>query len=162
MSFWTGTHWEPDAPAPSPTPARPGKRRHVLEAITEGALIALLTVGLIAGTTFAGRGGSSLHATISIGDGARLSAVSGEVTFSVTRSIPDNDPVMWVTTKCYDSSGTRVSWLDLPVIWGTWDSLEGYAGAYDVGGSWCEAYATLRPWQSRVLGDAYLRFDVAG
>ena len=29
-------------------------------------------------------------------------AVSGDVAISVTRSIPDNDPVMWVTTKCYD------------------------------------------------------------
>jgi hypothetical protein len=33
---------------------------------------------------------------------------------------------------------------------------------YPVSGAWCETYATLRPWQSRVLGDAYLRYDVAG
>ena len=116
----------------------------------------------VTSSSFSRKGGGSLSATIALGNGARTASVSGDVAISVTRSIPDNDPVMWVTTKCYDASGTRVSWLDLPVVWGTSDSLTGAAGAYPVSGSWCESYATLRPWQSRVLGDAYLRFDVGG
>jgi hypothetical protein len=57
MSYWTGTSWEQDTPAAA-TDARPSWRRHVLEAIAEGTLVALLVVGLIAGTTFAGKGGN--------------------------------------------------------------------------------------------------------
>ena len=158
MSFWTGTEWEQAAPAPRK--ARPSRLRHSLEAVTEGALLSLVVVALVAGTAFAGKGGS-LQASISLSEGARTASVSGDVTVTVQRSIPDNDPVMWVTTKCYDAGGDRISQLDLPVVWGTSDSLDGYAGAYPVSGSWCEAYATLRPWQNRVLGDAYLRFDVS-
>jgi hypothetical protein len=160
MAYWNGTHWEPADAAPQNS--RPSRFRRTIEAVTEGVLLSLLVVALAAGTTFAGKGGGSLSATISLSDGARAASVSGDVTVSVARSIPDNDPVMWVTTKCYDASGARVSWLDLPVVWGTSDSLSGYAGAYPVTGSWCETYATLRPWQSRVLSDAYLRFDVGG
>ena len=160
MSFWTGTHWERDTPAPSAA-ARPSRRRHTFEAIAEGGMIALLVVGLVAGTTFAAKGGGSLQATISMESSARLAAVSGDhLSFQVTRSIPDNDPVMWVSTKCYDQAGARVSWLDLPVLWGTSTSLNGTAGAYEVSGAWCEAYATLRPWRSQVLSGAYVRFDV--
>ena len=160
MAYWNGTRWGSTEVAPiSP---RPSRIRHVLEAVVEGGLVSLLVVALVAGTAFAGRGGGSLTASISLGSGARSATVSGDVTVSVTRSIADNDPVMWVTTKCYDASGARVSWLDLPVAWGASSSLSGSAGAYPVSGSWCETYATLRPWQSRVLGDAYLRFDVGG
>jgi hypothetical protein len=113
-------------------------------------------------SVFAGRsGGGSLSATISMGAGARVSSTSA-LTFDVTRSVPDNDPVMWVTTKCHDASGAVVTKLDRPVVWGTSASLTGYAGTFYASGTWCEAYATLRPWQSRVLGDAYLRFDVGG
>ena len=160
MAYWNGTNWEPAKLAP--INSRSGRFRHAIEAVVEGGLVSLLVVALVAGTAFAGKGGGSLTATISLGSGARTAAVSGDVSIAVTRSIPDNDPVMWVTTKCYDASGNRVSWLDLPVVWGAASSLTGSAGAYPVGGSWCETYATLRPWQSRVLGDAYLRFDVGG
>jgi hypothetical protein len=160
MAYWNGTRWDPAEVAPI-TPGR-SRLRHVIEAAMEGGLVSLLVVAMVAGTAFAGKGGGSLTATISLGGGARTAAVSGDATVAVTRSVPDNDPVMWVTTKCYDASGARVSWLDLPVVWGTSDSLTGSAGAYPVSGSWCESYATLRPWQSRVLGDAYLRFDVGG
>jgi hypothetical protein len=160
MTYWNGTHWEqPDA---APHKPRPSRLRHAAAAVAEGSLIALLAVGLLAGTAFAGKGGGSLQASISLGETARTASIAGHVSVSVTRSIPDNDPVMWVTTKCYDESGKRVSWLDLPVVWGASDSLSGSAGAYPVSGSWCETYATLRPWQSRVLGDAYLRFEVGG
>ena len=158
MAFWNGTHWVQPDTGPRKTPR--SRLRRTIEAVAEGGLVSLLVVVLVAGTAFAGKGGGSLSATISLGNGARTSSVSGDVAISVTRSIPDNDPVMWVTTKCYDATGTRVSWLDLPVIWGTSDSLVGSAGAYQVSGSWCESYATLRPWQSRVLGDAYLRYEV--
>ena len=160
MAYWNGTHW--GSAESEPISSRPGRLRHVVEAVLEGALVSVLVVALVAGTAFAGKGGGSLTASISLGGVARSTTVSGDVTVSVTRSIADNDPVMWVTTKCYDASGARVSWLDLPVAWGAASSLTGSAGAYPVSGSWCETYATLRPWQSRVLGDAYLRFDVGG
>ena len=53
MSSWTGTHWEQDPPAP--TPRHASRVRHTAEAFAEGALIALLVTGLMAGTAFAGR-----------------------------------------------------------------------------------------------------------
>jgi hypothetical protein len=160
MAYWNGTQW--GSAEVAPTPARPSRVRHTIEAIVEGVLVSLLVVALVAGTAFAGKGGGSLTATISIDDGARTASMTGDVSVAVTRSIPDNDPVMWVTTKCYDASGARVSWLDLPVVWGAASSLTGSAGMYPVSGAWCETYATLRPWQSRVLGDAYLKYDVGG
>jgi hypothetical protein len=55
MSYWTGTHWVADDAAVQP-PTRPSRARHVLGAITEGALLSLLVVALLSGTAFAARG----------------------------------------------------------------------------------------------------------
>ena len=53
--FWNGTAWEAQA---SPAPKRQGRVRHIAEAVLEGTLVSLLVVGLVAGTTFAGKGGN--------------------------------------------------------------------------------------------------------
>ena len=142
-----------------------------LEALAIIAIVITLALGIAlafgtspaAENVFAARGGGGMTVTISLaGDQARLSSLSGDASFAVTRSVADNDPVLWVTTKCYAADGTLVSQLDLPVRWGTSDSLTGVAGAYATSGARCNAYATVRPWQSRVFGGATMWFDVAG
>lgn len=148
--------------------------RHALGAVVEAIVIVaiVVTVGVAAlvvsgsapeaNSVLAARGGgSTLAATISFAGTARVAASSGDVTFAVTRTVADNDPVIWVTTKCYSASGTLRSWVDLPVQWGAADSLAGTAGSFATAGTRCFAYVTLRPWQSRVLGDAAMWFDVA-
>jgi hypothetical protein len=149
--------------------------RHVvgvgLQALIISAILATVALamsafykpaGFVAGVDDADAGGR-IRATIGWASStARTSATSGgSANFAVTRSVADNDPVMWVTNKCYDGRDRLVSWVDLPVRWGTTASLTGEAGPFDSSGAWCKAYATLRPYQSRVLGDAVMTYDVA-
>ena len=67
---------------------------------------------------------------------------------------------MWVTNTCYDASGTILSKVDLVVVWGMWDSLEGTAGPTTASGSHCRAIVTLKPWLGKPLGNAVLEYDV--
>jgi hypothetical protein len=84
---------------------------HTLMAVAEGALIALLVVGLLAGTAFAGKGGS--------GKGGRT-ADSGSIALAplvvdnngngepdrgdvVTFDIATSDPAPFVQVECYQS-----------------------------------------------------------
>ena len=87
MSFWTGTHWEPEAPPPAP--ARHSRRRHAVEAVAEGALLSLMIVALVAGTAFA-RGGSG---GITVPDG-----VYGE---TVTATVNPGGTGAWARAFCY-------------------------------------------------------------
>jgi hypothetical protein len=94
MSFWTGTHWEPDAPPP--TPARPSKRRHAIEAIAEGALLSLLVVGLIAGTAFAAKGGN--------GRGGGHHAAAGTMTFTASPDVVQSGDLFDVSGCGFDTT----------------------------------------------------------
>jgi hypothetical protein len=151
--------------------------RHVAVSAIEAILVVAILVTLafsamiVAGVTpgtdpvLAAKGGNGgdngkLTATISLVQTRQLTSTS-EVTFAVTRSVAD-DTVMWVTNKCFDSSGVLLSKVDLPVLWGMWYSLEGTSGPFDTDGSTCTAYVTLRPWQGRVLSDAILTYSPAG
>ena len=148
--------------------------RHVGTALAEGALIITIAAALVFGVAVVGgsapagagdvNAGGKLTATISFGYGLRATSVSSGsgVSFAMTRSVPDNDPVMWVTQKCYDSAGNLVSWYDRAVEWGAASSLTGKAGPYTASGDHCTAYATLKPWRSTVLGDAKIDFPVGG
>ena len=147
--------------------------RHIvgvgLQAVLLAAIVATVALamsafykpaGFVAGVSDVDAGGR-LEATIGWSTtAARLTAETTGVQFAVTRSVPDNDPVMWVTNKCYDAAGALVLWRDLPVSWGLSSSLAGEAGPFETSGVRCTAYATLRPWQSRVLGDAIIRYEV--
>lgn len=53
MSYWNGAEWGAEQPAPN----RASRRRRLLGATLEAALIVLLCFGLIASTTFAAKGG---------------------------------------------------------------------------------------------------------
>jgi hypothetical protein len=93
MTYWGGTRWVPDAPAPASPSIRPARR--LAGAAIEGGLITLLLFGLIAGSTFAAKGGNghgggnhAAPATTCTVDGATVSASglpTGEVlNFMVT------------------------------------------------------------------------------
>ena len=151
--------------------------RHTLGAVIEALVILGIVLTVVLGVALVtrtspdatsvlaakgGGGGAGLTATIAMaGADARAASLEGGVSYDVTRSVADNDPVMWATTKCYSASGNLRSWVDLPVQWGTTGSLVGTAGPFATEGARCHAYLTLRPWQSRVLGSASMWFDVA-
>ena len=78
--------------------------------------------------------------------------------FDVTRSRLDNKDTIWVTNKCYDADGEMLTQRDFAVIWGFWDSYDGYAGPFETTGTTCTAYVTLRPWQDKVLGNATVTY----
>ena len=104
MSFWNGTEW--DAP-PSAAPTRPSRARHIIEATAEGTLIALLVVGLVAGTTLAGRpGGAASTGGFSVADGSFA---------QTTTAIRGSSSAHWVRARCYQG-GT----LDLRAVRGLW------------------------------------------
>jgi hypothetical protein len=90
---------------------------HTAQAVAEGALIALLVVGLAAGTTFAGKGGgkpggggSTSGSTIAVQMVVDLNVDSApnwddQVTFAVSTTATDKP---WVKLDCYQA-GTWVS-----------------------------------------------------
>jgi hypothetical protein len=96
MSFWTGTHWEQDTPPPSP--GRPSRRRHVAEAVAEGSLIALLVVGLVAGSAFAAGGKSSPTLSLSMSTAKTLDS-GGSLTVRGRNFTPSSGGqmvILWV------------------------------------------------------------------
>jgi hypothetical protein len=101
MSFWDGSQWVADSPPGRADAPRHPLVSHILAAVTEGGLIALLGFGLIAGTAFAAKGGhTNTHggttATVTVPDG-----VFGGTTTAVTT------PGLWVYAAC-SQNGTVV------------------------------------------------------
>jgi hypothetical protein len=141
----------------------------IIAAILAGLAFAAATVAgsapAGADSVFAAKGeGGKFTATIAFAATSTLtasadSAVSGDVTFAVTQS-KTSDEVMWVTNKCFDAAGAEVSRLDLPVLWGTWDSLDGVAGPFATAGVTCTAYATWKPWTDRAISGATMDYSV--
>lgn len=70
----------------------------------------------------------------------------GKAIFSVTRTEPSDD-VMWVHVECDVPVASNLA-DETPVIWGFWDSLDGYA-VLDVTNSSCTAWLTKTPWKVR-------------
>src|SRR5689334_1025959 len=103
MSIWTGTHWEQDAPAP--TPRHTSRLRHAAAAIVEGTLVAALATGLMAGTAVAGKSGSTVWvdqlAT------ARSAGLPYGSTFSVGYQTSARQP--WAVVRCYANASTQFS-----------------------------------------------------
>ena len=100
MSFWTGTEWAPEPQAPI---TRPSRIRHSLELVTEGTLIALLLVGLVATTTFAG-GKTSSSVWIEGSASARSSGLAYGDAFKVGYSTSARQP--WAHAQCYPDDST--------------------------------------------------------
>lgn len=89
-------------------------------------------------------------------DQAEPVAAGTEVTFTVTRSAADNDPVHWVALRCDDGSGG-----DAVVAWGLFSSLEGHAGGSHMiaSGTECTAHLTRTPWNPKP-NDSSITFAV--
>lgn len=109
MAYWDGTHWVPESAA---TPPARRSSRGILGAVTEALLIALLAVGLTAGTTFAAKGGN--------GANPHRQAVACEVDGNVvsTTGLPTYEVINFMIT---DSSG-KTGWA-LGVTWEGWWTL---------------------------------------
>jgi hypothetical protein len=128
---------------------------HVVQAFTEGALIALLVVGLIAGTAFAGNGGgpnksSSSISLVMVGTSGVTTSTSDPsygdtVTFNVSTTATTQP---YVHLKCFQS-GTLV--LEAWQAWfegglGTRTFPLGTTPAWQGGAADCTAY--LENWDS--------------
>jgi hypothetical protein len=156
MTFWDGTRWVPNAPAAEP----PRRSRRLLGAAAEALLITALTFGLIAGTSFAAKGGrgggkppkpgsgTSTIAMVMV-DGTDTAANWGDwVTFNVTTTAT-SEP--WVNLKC---------WQNGALVAEGWNgfferSLTGrifglYSASWTSGAAECTAYLTTPTWA--VLG----------
>lgn len=120
MAFWDGTRWANEMRT---SPGRsPGRHRRLLGAAAEASLITLLTFGLIAGTTFAAKGGSGGGGKADRGgsiaivvlDGADATANHTErVGFEVSTTVSDRP---FVGVRCWQAS----EWV-----------LDGYTGYFD-------------------------------
>lgn len=136
MSYWNGTQWAPEEPAPS---KRTSRSRRLLGATLEATLIVALTSGLIAGTALAAKGGSkgpgkAAGGTISLvmvtdanADG--VPNYLDEITFAVQTTATD---VPMVGLRCWQGSNFvhdgyialyDASWLSKTFVLGSsyWD-----------------------------------------
>ena len=110
MAYWNGTSWVSETAAPSPR--RQSTIGRVFGAATEASLIVLLAFGLIAGTTFAAKGGNG-------GNPNRVAAacqIDGNVVS--TTGLPTYEVINFMVT---DSSGTT-GWV-LGITWEGWWTL---------------------------------------
>ena len=79
---------------------------HTLMALAEASLVALLVVGLIAGTAFAGKGGGGKQSrggtmTLVVLDDDAIANYADSITFQVTTTATDRP---FVSVKCYQGS----------------------------------------------------------
>ena len=120
MAYWTGTEW---AAEPSAAPKRPSRARHILEALTEGTLVALLVVGLVAGTSLAGSKSSS-SVWIEGSASARGAGLAFGDAFRVGYATSTRQP--WAHAQCYPVASTvyRETYGD-GWIWGQYFSVYG-------------------------------------
>jgi hypothetical protein len=92
-----------------------------MEAIAEGALIALLTVGLIAGTTFAARGGN--------GRGGGAHATSNDATLAANPAVVHSGDLFDVSGCGFDTSLGNVV---VGFTGGSWGSRLDGAGCFTI------------------------------
>ena len=113
MRFWDGQRWiDEPTPAPSRSPRTTSRFFHVGQALLEGALIAALAVGLIAGSAFAakggnhgstsGKGGSSFTGPDMVADldGNGVVSYGDEINFTVSTSASYPE----VGLRCYQGT----------------------------------------------------------
>ena len=170
MTYWDGTNWVREQPAP-PKRARRGGR--VLGAALEASLLVALTIGLIAGTAFAANGDGKGAGRPGAGDGSSALAVrmvvdqngdgasnwNDQVTFDVVTTATDKP---WVRLDCYQAGAwvsTSSAGFFASYPWAPNFTLS--SAAWTAGAGECTAtlYMTSRNGRSKSL--AVLAFGVA-
>jgi hypothetical protein len=113
MTYWDGNRWRSDEPEAAPARGRPWRR--LFGATSEALLVTMLIFGLIAGTTFAAKGGGGKGAgAAGGGDKGSLSLVMLEdanadglpnygesLTFDVATTATDKP---YVNVRCYQGT----------------------------------------------------------
>ncbi len=114
MSFWDGTRWVPEETARAGRPSRVrGTATHIVLALAEAGMAAILAVGLVAGTAFAGKGGGTTAtpwialASVDGNTSAALPQPSLGSSVGFAAGYPKNTKNPWVSLSCYQD-GTLV------------------------------------------------------
>lgn len=140
---------------------------HTLMALAEASLIALLVVGLIAGTALAGRGGGKPS-----GGGSYSVTVdqSGPYTFGQAITVSTNTPMYpnntgpWIDLMCYQGS-TKVlgtTHAGFPDGWYYGDPFWlGPTGMWDGGDADCTVVVSHQA-RNKFVTDATVSFSVGG
>ena len=93
MTYWDGDHWISDrSPKPKERSATRRALAHSTQAILEASLLALLVVGLVAGTAFAAKGGGQER--------------SGSVSLVMVQDTNGNGLPNWAEVVTFDVSTT--------------------------------------------------------
>ena len=139
---------------------------HSLQAIAEAALIAMLVVGLMAGTAFAGKPAASS------GSGAYTVTVSpaGPYTFgdsvyvTTTAPIYPNNTGPWIWMKCYQNGVVVGSWdhAGFPAGWYYgWAFNLGPTQSWTGGAADCKV-TVVHQGHNKTVTDATTSFHVGG
>jgi hypothetical protein len=130
---------------------------HSAQALAEGALIAMLVVGLMAGTAFAARSGghaSTSGITITVPDG-----VFGGIATATITGAPSTE---WFYVKCTQNGGTALlDWERLDAAGLSYSQL-GPTGSWASGAASCTGQAGHFDRRSRWQTDASTTFNVSG
>ena len=159
MSFWNGTAWVSETPevaeAP-PTPERPSRVKRLGGAVAEGALIAALTFGLIAGSAFAAKGGGKPggggggHHGTSTTSTLRVVMVedangngSPNWNDTITYNVTSTSSSPFVSTRCYQGGSVVFAadagfYADYP--WPGARNMPLYSPSWTGGSADCKAY----------------------
>ncbi len=144
MAFWDGSQWVAETPDRVASKPRHRIIGHVLGAVAEGGMIALLSVGLIAGTAFAAQGGNGkLHgassATLTVPNGVFASTTTAKTTSGlyVYAVCSQSGTVVYTQYALADSSGAAVLTLGPTPMWtGGAASCTAQAGSFSSTGAW--------------------------
>lgn len=140
MSYWDGSRWVAGAVAPTTPRRRPHR---IFGAAAEAGLITLLMFGLIAGTTFAAKGGQRGGGSTPTGtcDVAPSPVTVGEQFFVTARDVR---PDTVFTVRVTDANGTQVFFLGSDASGtGTGSSYAYATGAHSVEVTYSERRKTV-------------------
>lgn len=147
MSFWDGSKWTPDTAHRAASAPRHGRLRHVLEVVAEGGMVAVLGIGLIAGTAMAAKGG---HNTTHGGTSAAISVPDGVFGATTTATVSSAGSGATALANCYqggllvyaqyvsvDASGHATFQLGPTPMWASGSaSCTAEVGAFSQTGRW--------------------------
>jgi hypothetical protein len=143
---------------------------HSAQAVAEGALIALLVVGLMVGTAFAAKGGHGGGASGATGGYSVTVTPGGPYTFGEEISVTTNAPVYpnntgpWIELKCYQGTVLVMSDSHAGFSAGWYYNWPFYLGPTQYWASGA-ADCTVRVWHqanNRQVTDAKTSFHVDG